>query len=199
MIGVLVFIVVFVLLTTRSRKARRRWVRTLSWCGWLLACAATLVLPSSPSGRGKQVVRTTRAAAPPAAPRVVRKRTGRMWPAPPSRRRRDPSAPRPGQGPRYFTYEQKQILLARAGYQCERTNVLGIRCHKTTQLRADHRHPYSWGGKTILENGQILCDPHNVEKGAHWTDIHDPVLMELVCVPHMLPRNRFSRRRRVRV
>ena len=194
MTGVLVFIAVFVLLTTRSKRSRRRWKKSLAWCWWLLACGATLVLPSSPAGRGKQVVRTTRPVSAPAAPRVTRKRTGRLWPAPPSRRKHDPSAPRPGQGPRYFTHEQKQILLARAGYQCEHTNRLGIRCHKTTELRADHLHPYSWGGRTILENGQILCDPHNVEKGAHFTDIHDPVLLELVCVPHMLPRNRFRRR-----
>ncbi len=196
MTGVLVLIAVLVLLTTRSRKGRRRWKKSLAWCWWMLACGATLVLPRSPAGRGKQVVRTTRPAPAPTAPRVIRKRT-RVWPAPPSRRRRDPSAPRPGQGPRYFTWEQKQILLARAGHQCQHVNRLGIRCHKRNELRADHLHPYSWGGRTILENGQILCDPHNVEKGAHWTDIHDPVLMELVCVPHMLPRNRFGRRARV--
>jgi hypothetical protein len=68
----------------------------------------------------------------------------------------------------------------------------GIRCHRTTQLRADHKHPYSWGGKTILENGQILCDPHNVEKGAYFTDVTDPAEQELVCVEHMLLRNRFG-------
>jgi len=44
-------------------------------------------------------------------------------------------------------------------------------------------------------NGQILCDPCNTRKGAHWTDVHDQALMELVCVPHMLLRNRFGGRR----
>lgn len=194
MTGVMVLIVVLVLLTTRSRKARRRWIRVLTWLWWVLAWAATLVLPRSPAGRGKQVVRTTRTAAAPTVPRVIRKR--RPWPVPPlPKRKYAPGDDRPGQGPRYFTPLQKAELLRRAGHQCQHT-TLGIRCHRTTELRADHLHPYSWGGKTIIENGQILCDPHNVEKGAHWTDVRDPALLELVCVPHMLPRNRFRNRRR---
>lgn len=195
MSGALVLIVVLVLLTTRTRKGRRRWRKSLAWCWWMLASVATLLLPKASPAHGKPLGPSTRTAPAPIAPRVIRERR-RLWPAPPRRRKVDPSAPRPGQGPRYFTSAQKQELLRIAGYQCQRT-LLGVRCYRRTQLRADHRHPYSWGGKTIMENGQILCDPCNVDKGAHFTDVHDQALLELVCVEHMLPRNRFRRRARV--
>jgi hypothetical protein len=191
MTGVLVLIVVALLLATRTRRSRRRLAGVLSTLWLVLVWACTLLLPHSRKRPGKPVRTSTRPRAAGPAPVVTRKR--RTWPAPPWRPARpDPSAPRPGQGPRYFTHEQKTVLLERAGYRCQHVSKLGFRCPSMTNLRADHRHPYSWGGKTILENGQILCDPHNVEKGAHWTDVHDPAELERVCVPHMLPRNRFG-------
>jgi len=193
MSGILVLALVLVLLTTRTRRGRRRWARLLSDLWLLLAWCATLALPRSPAARRKPLRTSLRPPAAPHAPRPARKRRS-PWPAPPRRPRRyAPGDERPGQGPRYFTHAQKQLLLQQAGYRCQRMTLLG-RCHRTDQLRADHRHPYSWGGRTIVENGWILCDPHNVEKGAHFTDVKDPAELERVCVPWMLPRNRFRRK-----
>lgn len=193
MTGIIVLIAVLVLLTTRTRRGRRRWRKALGGC-WLLVCWLAAIASPQPS------VTPRRASVPSTRPqaRVARSRVSRKspWPAAPwAPRHYSPSDERPGQGPRYFSPLQKQTLLQLAGYQCQHVNAFGIRCHRRDELRADHRHPYSWGGKTIMENGQILCDPHNVEKGAHWTDVHDPAELERVCVAHMLPRNRFGSRR----
>ncbi len=186
MTGIIVLIGVLVLLTTRTRRGRRRWVKALGGC-WLVLCYLAAIVSPRPS------VTPRRASAPSTRPqaRVASTRAPRKspWPSPPwAPPRYSPSDARPGQGPRYFTPEQKAILLSRARGKC-------AYCGSIRQPRADHRHPYSWGGKTILENGQILCDPCNTLKGAHWTDVHDPAELELVCVPHMLPRNRFGSRR----
>lgn len=186
MIGIMVLLVVLVLLTTRTRRARRRWRKSLGWC-WALLLWIVLPRPSVTSrrssaarpgaGRGPVLLR------PPGASRRS------LWPPrQPLPRRYSPSDERPGQGPRYFPPEMKAALMVACGGRC-------AYCGSMRQPRADHKHPYSWGGKTIMENGQILCDPCNTSKGANWTDVHDPELLELVCVPHMLPRNRFGRGR----
>jgi hypothetical protein len=180
MTGVIVLVVVFVLLTTRTRKARKRWRKSLGWC-WAVLLWVVLPRPSVTSGRPSAARPGTSAPYPLArSPRAFR------WPpAQPRLPHYSPSDERPGQGPRYFSYEQKQALLITYGGKC-------AYCGSMRQPRADHKHPYSWGGKTILENGQILCDPCNTRKGANWTDVHDPGLLEIVCVEHMLPRNRFG-------
>lgn len=144
MTGAWVLVAVIVLLTTRTRKQRRTWKKLLRAGAWLLwwpvLLAGWLVLPRRRS-------------------RGLRRK--RHYAA---------SDDRPGQGPRYFTHAQKQQLLAVAGYQCQRYNSLGQRCPARSELRADHKIPYSWGGLTTIRNGQILCNHHNDSKGAKFAD-----------------------------
>lgn len=63
--------------------------------------------------------------------------------------------------PRCFTKTQKLLLLRKAGYRCQKCGV------KLTMknFAADHRHPYSLGGKTEVWNGQALCISCNSRKG----------------------------------
>lgn len=62
---------------------------------------------------------------------------------------------------RFFTEEQRREITRRDGYAC-------ARCGVTHGLEADHVTPWSWGGRTVVENGQWLCRYHNREKGARY-------------------------------
>ena len=60
---------------------------------------------------------------------------------------------------RRFSKRQRRILALLASGRCsECSEPLGPGFH------ADHRHPYSHGGPTILRNGQALCAPCNLKK-----------------------------------
>ena len=85
---------------------------------------------------------------------------------------------------RLFTYEQKRILLARAGGRCEHKSLLFPRCAATTRLEADHVMPWSRGGPTQVWNGAVLCHRHNCRKSHR--------------VPTLLYRWRLARRRKKR-
>jgi hypothetical protein len=67
---------------------------------------------------------------------------------------------------RRFSRADKAVLLARAGGRCERHGRLTRRCCRTDALEADHVHPHSRGGRTVLSNGQALCARHNRLKSA---------------------------------
>jgi hypothetical protein len=73
---------------------------------------------------------------------------------------------------RTFSRAEKAELLERAGHRCEHHSWLLGRCRETEALQADHIHPHSWGGATVLEKGQALCGRHNERKAArvpwHW-------------------------------
>jgi 5-methylcytosine-specific restriction endonuclease McrA len=62
---------------------------------------------------------------------------------------------------RLFSDRQRRILAWVAAGQCQR-------CGKSLsgQFHADHITPYALGGKTVTNNGQALCAPCNLEKGA---------------------------------
>jgi len=64
-------------------------------------------------------------------------------------------------GKRYFTPRQKRQMLIRARFKCEMcfSQISYDNCH------ADHRFPWSLGGRTTLSNGQALCAPCNILKG----------------------------------
>jgi hypothetical protein len=62
---------------------------------------------------------------------------------------------------RRFSRADKAALLARAGGRCERHGWLTGRCSRNDALEADHVHPHSRGGRTVLSNGQVLCARHN--------------------------------------
>lgn len=59
---------------------------------------------------------------------------------------------------RLFTRRQRAALRLVSGNQCEACGV------ELEQFHADHRKPYSKGGKTELSNGQALCPPCNLKK-----------------------------------
>jgi len=62
---------------------------------------------------------------------------------------------------RNFSKTQRKILAIISGYNC-------TKCGKRLRniFHADHIHPFSKGGKTILRNGQALCKECNLSKGA---------------------------------
>ncbi len=64
-----------------------------------------------------------------------------------------------------FTPEQRDQIIRRDGYQCL---CCGIDSQRV-KLQVDHIMPYKFGGQTVIENGQMLCQPCNSTKyvGTH--------------------------------
>lgn len=62
---------------------------------------------------------------------------------------------------RKFTPRQKKILAIVSGNKCE---ICGKNLDKS--FHADHKKPFSKGGKTLLPNGQALCPNCNLKKGS---------------------------------
>jgi len=60
-----------------------------------------------------------------------------------------------------FTPAQKNIILKRDDYKCV---ICGKGKKDGIELHIDHIKPKDFGGKAILENGQILCGQHNYLK-----------------------------------
>jgi hypothetical protein len=63
---------------------------------------------------------------------------------------------------RAFTAEQKWYMYHRDNKQCQ---IYAIELD-LDESHADHIHPYSDGGKTVVENGQITCINCNLAKGS---------------------------------
>jgi 5-methylcytosine-specific restriction endonuclease McrA len=57
----------------------------------------------------------------------------------------------------------RYALTVRDGYRCQC-------CGKTHDLRMDHVHPVSKGGKTVLDNLQFLCTDCDKAKGNQTID-----------------------------
>ena len=64
--------------------------------------------------------------------------------------------------PRSFNKAQKEAMFARQKGRCM---YCGKKEREYTYLDADHKTPYSQGGRTSLANGQMLCRPCNTRKG----------------------------------
>jgi len=64
-------------------------------------------------------------------------------------------------GRRWFSDDDKTQLYARSA-KCACPDCTENRYNK---LEVDHKIPWSKGGKTILDNAQLLCKHHNSEKG----------------------------------
>lgn len=60
-----------------------------------------------------------------------------------------------------FTAAEKKQILERDGYKCV---VCGLGRESGLDLHIDHIKPRSLGGQGIVENGQVLCAPHNFIK-----------------------------------
>ena len=73
-------------------------------------------------------------------------------------------------GKRYFTNDIKDVLYSRNS-RCAHIEIDNngntIRCNETnySKLTVDHIIPWSKGGRTILDNAQLLCKSHNSSKG----------------------------------
>jgi len=59
-----------------------------------------------------------------------------------------------------FSKRQRKILQILGGNQCAMCSKPHIQ-----GFHADHKLPFSKGGKTILRNGQALCPQCNLKKG----------------------------------
>ena len=60
-----------------------------------------------------------------------------------------------------FTAAEKRAILERDGYKCV---VCGLGKESGLELHIDHIRPRSAGGQGTVENGQVLCAPHNYLK-----------------------------------
>jgi hypothetical protein len=60
-----------------------------------------------------------------------------------------------------FTQSEKNEILKRDGYKCV---VCGLGRENGLDLHIDHIKPRSLGGQGTVENGQVLCAPHNFIK-----------------------------------
>lgn len=65
---------------------------------------------------------------------------------------------------RAFSAGQRRLLVWVTAGRCA---ICSARL--TNRFHADHRKPYSRGGKTTTDNGQALCADCNLKKGAQWT------------------------------
>lgn len=60
-----------------------------------------------------------------------------------------------------FTKEQKEVILKKDNYKCA---LCGKGKKEGVELHIDHIKPKYLGGKSIIENGQVLCSQHNFIK-----------------------------------
>lgn len=60
-----------------------------------------------------------------------------------------------------FTKEQKEVILKKDNYKCA---LCGKGKKEGVELHIDHIKPKYLGGKSIIENGQVLCSQHNFVK-----------------------------------
>ena len=71
----------------------------------------------------------------------------------------------PKDNQRLFSREQRMAIFRRDKALCQvKKKCVGIKC-EWDAWEADHIEPWSSGGKTIVENGQVACLPCNASKG----------------------------------
>lgn len=67
---------------------------------------------------------------------------------------------------RLFSEEQRLAIFRRDGGECQvRLRCNGLKC-EWGNWHADHRQPWSAGGQTTVENGQVACSACNTAKGS---------------------------------
>jgi len=62
---------------------------------------------------------------------------------------------------RLFSWRQRKLLQIVAGNMCQNCGEA-----LSGSFHADHVQAYSKGGWTVTKNGQALCAPCNLKKGA---------------------------------
>lgn len=67
---------------------------------------------------------------------------------------------------RMFDGPQRAQLNSNAGGRCENKRPLWFRCRESGS-QADHVHPWSQGGMTVVSNGAWLCRKCNAAKSDH--------------------------------
>lgn len=68
---------------------------------------------------------------------------------------------------RSFTHEQRIVIYRKNNHTCQlRLKCDGKKC-EWGNWEADHIIPWSKGGKTVVENGQVACPECNSSKGAN--------------------------------
>ncbi len=68
---------------------------------------------------------------------------------------------------RLFSHEQRLAIFRRDGCICQvRLKCQGVKC-EWDAWQADHKTPWSQGGKTTVENGQVACPECNAAKGGN--------------------------------
>lgn len=73
-------------------------------------------------------------------------------------------------GRRAFTHEQRMAIYRRDDGICQvRIKCRGVKC-AWDDWEADHSVPWSCGGKTIVQNGQVACPACNSTKSAELPD-----------------------------
>ncbi len=60
-----------------------------------------------------------------------------------------------------FSAAEKKLIMERDGFKCV---ICGLGRESGLTLQIDHIKPRSLGGQGIVENGQVLCSPHNYLK-----------------------------------
>lgn len=69
---------------------------------------------------------------------------------------------------RYFDDSEKDLIIKRDGQRCAHIDAAtGEQCTETAynKLEVDHVIPWSKGGRTNIDNAQLLCKHHNTSKG----------------------------------
>ena len=68
---------------------------------------------------------------------------------------------------RAFSDSMKRQIYERQGGVCPMCAAEGnLKVWGIAEMHADHKIPWSKGGHTTLENGQMLCRDHNLAKGS---------------------------------
>lgn len=63
--------------------------------------------------------------------------------------------------PEGFTAAQRREIMERGDFKCA---LCGATRESGVALQIDHIRPRSKGGESTVENGQVLCGPHNYKK-----------------------------------
>jgi 5-methylcytosine-specific restriction endonuclease McrA len=74
-----------------------------------------------------------------------------------------PHRPADGSGfrSRHIPAVIRERVLERAGYRCEHSSGIGVRCSQRTGLNIDHVQPYALEGEHDEKNLRALCSAHN--------------------------------------